>query len=40
VFFWHKTDYVITQPWIRGCRVYPVYSMDKGTEIEIYLATN
>jgi len=40
VFFWHKTDYVITQPWIRGCRVYPVYSMDKGTEIETDLATN
>jgi len=35
VFFWHKTDYVITQPWIKGCRVYPVYSMDKGTEIRI-----
>jgi peptide/nickel transport system substrate-binding protein/oligopeptide transport system substrate-binding protein len=40
VFFWHKTDYVITQPWIKGCRVYPVYSMDKGTEIKIDLATN
>ncbi len=35
VFFWHKTDYVITQPWIKGCRVYPVYSMDKGTDIMI-----
>ncbi|NOZ25967.1 MAG: ABC transporter substrate-binding protein [Nitrospirae bacterium] len=40
VFFWHKTDYVITQPWIRGCRVYPVYSMDKGTEITIHSAAN
>ncbi len=35
VFFWHRNDYVITQPWIKGYRVYPIYTMDKGTEIEL-----
>lgn len=34
VFFWHKTDYTLRQPWIKGYRIYPIYSMDKGTEIE------
>ena len=33
VFFWHKTDYTLRQPWIRDYRMYPIYSMDKGTEI-------
>ncbi|MFN3479028.1 MAG: ABC transporter substrate-binding protein [Thermodesulfovibrionales bacterium] len=35
VFFWHKTDYVLIQPWIKNFTVYPIYSMDKGTEIWI-----
>lgn len=30
---WHKTDFVIRQPWIKNCRIWPIYSMDKGTEI-------
>jgi len=33
VFFWHKTDYTLHQPWIKGYRMYPIYSMDKGTDI-------
>jgi peptide/nickel transport system substrate-binding protein/oligopeptide transport system substrate-binding protein len=33
VFFWHRTDYTVRQPWVRHFRIYPVYSMDKGTEI-------
>jgi peptide/nickel transport system substrate-binding protein/oligopeptide transport system substrate-binding protein len=33
VFFWHKTDYTLRQPWIKGYQMYPIYSMDKGTEI-------
>jgi ABC-type transport system substrate-binding protein len=33
VFFWHKNDYIMRQPWIRNYRTYPIYSMDKGTEI-------
>ncbi len=28
--FWHRTDYVLRQPWIEGLRSYPIYSMDKG----------
>jgi oligopeptide transport system substrate-binding protein len=30
---WHRTDFVIRQPWIRHYKIYPIYSMDKGTEI-------
>ncbi len=30
---WHKTDFVIRQPWIKNCRICPIYSMDKGTQI-------
>ena len=33
VFCWHKADYVIKQPWVRGFRTYPVYSMDKGADV-------
>lgn len=35
VFFWHKSDYILRQPWLNNFRVYPIYSMDKGTEIGI-----
>lgn len=35
VFFWHKTDYIIIQPWIENFSTYPIYSMDKATEIKI-----
>jgi ABC-type transport system substrate-binding protein len=33
VFLWHRTDFTIRQPWIKNYRIYPIYSMDKGTEI-------
>jgi ABC-type transport system substrate-binding protein len=33
VFLWHKTDFTIRQPWIKNYKIYPIYSMDKGTEI-------
>jgi len=33
VFFWHKNDYTLRQPWIKGYKIYSIYSMDKGTEI-------
>lgn len=33
VFFWHKTDYVVRQPWLKGYTVYPIYSMDKGASV-------
>ncbi|HXW69119.1 MAG TPA: ABC transporter substrate-binding protein, partial [Dissulfurispiraceae bacterium] len=32
--FWHRTDFLIKQPWVKGFKVYPIYTMDKGTEIE------
>jgi ABC-type transport system substrate-binding protein len=35
VFLWHKTDFTIRQPWIKNYRIYPIYSMDKGTDIFI-----
>lgn len=33
VFFWHKTDYLVIQPWVQNFVPYPVYSMDKGCSI-------
>jgi ABC-type transport system substrate-binding protein len=35
VFLWHRTDFTIRQPWIRNYKIYPIYSMDKGTEMFI-----
>ncbi|MBI4687792.1 MAG: ABC transporter substrate-binding protein [Nitrospirae bacterium] len=34
VFFWHKKDFTIRQPWIKNYKIYPIYSIDKGMEIE------
>jgi peptide/nickel transport system substrate-binding protein/oligopeptide transport system substrate-binding protein len=33
VFLWHRTDFTIRQPWVKNHKTYPIYSMDKGTEI-------
>lgn len=35
VFFWHRTDFTIRQPRIKNYKIYPIYSMDKGTEISL-----
>ncbi len=35
VSFWHRTDFLVTQPWIKGYRVYPIYNMDKGVDVWI-----
>ena len=35
VFLWHRTDFTIRQPWIKNYKIYPVYHMDKGTEISL-----
>jgi len=35
VFFWHRTDFTLRQPWVKHYKIYPVYSMDKGLEIEL-----
>ena len=33
IFLWHRTDFTIRQPWIKDYKIYPIYHMDKGTEI-------
>jgi len=35
VFFWHKKDYVVTQPWVKGVKLYPMPGVDKGTAVYI-----
>ncbi len=35
LFFWHKNDYIVKQPWIRDYKIYPVYSIDKGEYLSI-----
>ncbi len=33
VFFWHRTDFTLRQPWVKQYKIYPIYSMDKGVEV-------
>ena len=33
--FWHRTDFLIKQPWIKGYKVHPIYTIDKGAEVAI-----
>ncbi|MBA4373521.1 MAG: hypothetical protein C0402_11750 [Thermodesulfovibrio sp.] len=33
VFMWHKTEYTLRQPRLKNYRMYPIYSIDKGTEV-------
>jgi ABC-type transport system substrate-binding protein len=33
VFMWHKTDFTVRQPYLKNYRMYPIYSIDKGTEV-------
>ena len=35
VFFWHKNDYTIYQPWVDGIKAYPIYNADKGTDVAV-----
>jgi peptide/nickel transport system substrate-binding protein/oligopeptide transport system substrate-binding protein len=35
VFFWHRIDYALHQKWVKGYKIYPIYSMDKGMEVEV-----
>ena len=35
VFMWHKADYFVLQPWVKGFKIYPIYSIDKGLEISV-----
>lgn len=34
IFLWHKNEYAVTQPYIKGYRLSPIYNMEKGTELE------
>lgn len=34
-FFWHRTDYAVRQPWVRGFRLYPIYTIDKGMDASV-----
>jgi peptide/nickel transport system substrate-binding protein/oligopeptide transport system substrate-binding protein len=33
LFFWHRNDYIIHQPWVSGVKLYPIYNADKGTDV-------
>jgi ABC-type transport system substrate-binding protein len=33
VFFWHKTDFTLRQPYLKNYKIYPIYSIDKGVEV-------
>lgn len=35
VFLWHRTDFTVRQPRVKNYKIYPVYHMDKGTEISL-----
>jgi len=35
VFFWHKKDFVVRQPWVEGYRLYPINNADKGLGVGI-----
>jgi peptide/nickel transport system substrate-binding protein/oligopeptide transport system substrate-binding protein len=35
VFFWHRTDFMVSRPRIKRQEMYPVYSMDKGLDVEL-----
>ncbi len=35
VFFWHKKEYTVRQPRVKNYKIYPIYSIDKGMEIEL-----
>lgn len=35
VFFWHKTDFTLRQPYVKNYRIFPIYSMDKGLEVSL-----
>jgi peptide/nickel transport system substrate-binding protein/oligopeptide transport system substrate-binding protein len=35
VFFWHRTDFMVKQARLKRQEMYPVYSMDKGLDVEL-----
>lgn len=35
VFMWHKAEVLIHQPWVRGVKLFPLASADKGMDVSI-----
>ncbi|MDH4099288.1 MAG: ABC transporter substrate-binding protein [Nitrospirota bacterium] len=35
VFMWHKAEVLIHQPWVRGVKLFPLASADKGVEVSL-----
>ncbi|MCK9419190.1 MAG: ABC transporter substrate-binding protein [Nitrospirae bacterium] len=35
LFMWHKTDYLVIQPWVKDFKIYPLYSIDKRVDITV-----
>ncbi len=35
VFLWHRKLILAVQPWVKGCRIYPLYNVDKGTTVRL-----
>ena len=35
VFFWHRTDYFLYQPRVKGFVSYPLSTSDKGTDVHL-----
>ncbi len=35
VFLWHRREYVVRQPWVRGWKMYPIYNANKLADVFI-----
>jgi len=35
IFLWHRKLTIAHQPWVQGCRIYPLYNIDKGTAVRL-----
>jgi ABC-type transport system substrate-binding protein len=35
VFMWHRGDYYVVQPWVKGFKIYPLYSIDKKVNVTL-----
>jgi len=35
VFMWHRADYFVVQPWVKDFKIYPIYSIDKRSDVTL-----
>jgi peptide/nickel transport system substrate-binding protein/oligopeptide transport system substrate-binding protein len=35
VFMWHRSDIAVVQPWVVEFKVFPIYSIDKGLDLQV-----